>query len=287
MNDSIPITIRLDAGLSGTTLGSVTFFTVSWTVDNIEISTEKIVDYICTEYKTYNIVCHVIYTDRTSYPETQTEFNTYITLNLLRPIEFNFRIYNNNGPAPLTFVIEDITDYSNTGFYPNYWRWQILNQGCVGGKQGVKRRSLTISEVGQYGIKTMVTDGTIWYTIILDDVVVVTGNDQTGVQLELAHHSGSENMRHVISSNNSYNNSEENSISISMWETDKLTDELGNNKILEIRSDEKTYIKSTNPLEDELYDIGSDYERWKNIFFKSANISNNSQSKILVLWNGD
>jgi hypothetical protein len=41
------------------------------------------------------------------------------------------------------------------------------------------------------------------------------------------------------------------------------------------------------PLEDELYDIGTDYERWRNLIFKSLDMRNVSQSKILVLWSGD
>jgi len=283
LNNDIPITVQLDAGLSGE-VNTTSMFYVTWNVDGVDISTEKITEHICTEYKIYEIICTVNYLISGTL---QYQSITTITLNLLKPIVFDLRIYNNNGPAPLVFTVEDVTDYSNTGFYPNYWRWKILDYGCVGGEYGVKKRTLTIPNVGQYGIKVMITDGVTWYTVIRDDVIVVTGTDQTGVQIELAHNTGSEIMRHIIKSNNSYSNDEENSISVNVWGTEVATTEPGDNNIFKIRSDEKSFIKSVYPLEDELNDIGTDYERWRNLIFKSLDMRNVSQSKILVLWSGD
>ena len=99
-------------------------------------------DYSCLEYGVY--VFRVTARNKT----TNAIIEQYdLTLDLTDIGEIEIELTNNIGTVPLTFSVEDITNYNPAGFIPLYRRWKILGYGCTGRiEYGVNKRWLTISE---------------------------------------------------------------------------------------------------------------------------------------------
>ena len=280
VNDGFPVQLKFiaDISIDGYSALTSTYLT-SWYVDGVFYSYGEVVDYLATERKSYDIYCQI--TDNGSY-----WVDSSITIDLTFVLNLQFKIYNNYGPAPLTFTVEDITDYNGDTFKPNRWTWYIKRYGCLISKMGVNNKTFTISSPGQYGIRMTVSDGITSYSIIRRHCVIVTGGDLDGSQIEFAHYSGSEIQRHLIKSNHSYTEKDKNSISFLLWGSEVDRTDIAVNEILKLEADEKIFTKSIYPFNEGEYDVGLDIDRWNDMISIYLDIRNTSQSKILKVWSG-
>jgi hypothetical protein len=218
----------------------------------------------------------------------EEQYNLYLDLvDFIELEELEIELTNNFGSAPLTFSVEDITDYSNTNFVPLYRQWNILNYGYVGKiEYGVNKRWLTISKEGQYDIQLVVSDGNKTYTKTIKNAVIVLKEEYDGNQIEFSESSGTEVKRHLIKTEHSTTNDEHNNISFFIWGTEVLENELATNKVMQIQGNETTLMKNLIAKENKVYDIGAEENRWKNTILKLLEIKKETESKILELWSG-
>lgn len=239
-------------------------------------------DYSCLEYGVY--VFRVTARNKT----TNAIIEQYdLTLDLTDIGEIEIELTNNIGTVPLTFSVEDITNYNPAGFIPLYRRWKILGYGCTGRiEYGVNKRWLTISREGQYDIQLIVSNGVTTYTKTVKNAVIVLGDDYDGNQIEFAENSGEEVRRHLIKTEHSNENDADNNLSFLIWGTEVLENELAINEVMRIRGDETTLTKNMISKENEIYDIGNETNRWKDTLLKLLEMRTESQSKILELWGG-
>lgn len=239
-------------------------------------------DYSCLEYGVY--VFRVTARNKT----TNAIIEQYdLTLDLTDIGEIEIELTNNIGTVPLTFSVEDITNYNPAGFIPLYRRWKILGYGCTGRiEYGVNKRWLTISREGQYDIQLIVSNGVTTYTKTVKNAVIVLGDDYDGNQIEFAENSGEEVRRHLIKTEHSNENDADNNLSFLIWGTEVIENELAINEVMRIRGDETTLTKNMISKENEIYDIGNETNRWKDTLLKLLEMKTESQSKILELWSG-
>jgi len=209
-------------------------------------------------------------------------------LHLWKDIVPDFEISNNYGPAPLTFHVKDITDYSCGNFQPVKWTWYIIYYGCfIEGYGKGWERDFTISLPGQYGLKMVISDGITSYSIIKRNIIFVSlPGEADSSQIELAHESSPETMRHAIKSTHDFDTPEGNSIEFYMWGTELTGTEIAENKVAELRGDYKLITKNLNPFEDLSYNLGSETLRWEELIGKDIKAEDFTQSKILKLWSG-
>lgn len=242
-------------------------------------------DYECENYGMYIFRLSVINKEDGAIEE---QYNLYLDLvDFIELEELEIELTNNFGSAPLTFSVEDITDYSNTNFVPLYRQWNILNYGYVGKiEYGVNKRWLTISREGQYDIQLIVSNGVTTYTKTVKNAVIVLGDDYDGNQIEFAENSGEEVRRHLIKTEHSNENDADNNLSFLIWGTEVIENELAINEVMRIRGDETTLTKNMISKENEIYDIGNETNRWKDTLLKLLEMKTESQSKILELWSG-
>lgn len=242
-------------------------------------------DYECENYGMYIFRLSVINKEDGAIEE---QYNLYLDLvDFIELEELEIELTNNFGSAPLTFSVEDITDYSNTNFVPLYRQWNILNYGYVGKiEYGVNKRWLTISREGQYDIQLIVSNGVTTYTKTVKNAVIVLGDDYDGNQIEFAENSGEEVRRHLIKTEHSNENDADNNLSFLIWGTEVIENELAINEVMRIRGDETTLTKNMISKENEIYDIGNETNRWKDTLLKLLEMKTESQSKILELWGG-
>lgn len=242
-------------------------------------------DYECENYGMYIFRLSVINKEDGAIEE---QYNLYLDLvDFIELEELEIELTNNFGSAPLTFSVEDITDYSNTNFVPLYRQWNILNYGYVGKIEcGVNKRWLTISKEGQYDIQLVVSDGNKTYTKTIKNAVIVLGEEFDGNQIEFSESLGTEVKRHFIKTEHSSTNNEHNNISFFIWGTEVLENELATNKVMQIQGNEATLMKNLIAKENKVYDIGAEENRWKNTILKLLEIKKETESKILELWSG-
>lgn len=206
-------------------------------------------------------------------------------LNLHRVI-LDFKVTNNYGPAPLVVTVEDITDYTYTGFTPNYWNWRIVGKGCNLGAAGVKKRTLTFTSEGQYTIIMTVSNGTESYSLTKKYIVFVTGSTvYDGTQIELAHDSEPNIMRHIISSSHDRYDKDKNKIEIFVWGSEITGTEVAEKELMEINCDDGIHTVDIDPYTNFYYNIGSETVRWEEYISKDIDLIE-TKTKILKLWTG-
>jgi hypothetical protein len=281
LNDDFPITLSLIADIVAE-VNTISDRSVEWYVDDVFYSSNENEEYVCLERKVYTIRCVVEVYE--TYQWVQLADTTF-TIDSTFAVNLQFRIYNNYGRAPLTFDVEDITDYSNTLFKPYRWTWRIRYFGCIIGKTGVNKRRLTVAEPGQYGLTMYVSDGITTYSVTRDNCIIALSSDVEVSQIELAHEEYAEKQRHVIKTNHSYTDADKNTISFLLWGSEVATDDLAENEILRL-ANEKIISKNIYPFETTTYDVGEDENRWEEIISIYLDMKINSQSKILKLWSG-
>lgn len=289
LNDTFPISLKLDDGAvveDNVTSGIRAY----WYIDGILYHMNEVYDgvvlwenleYVCEEKKIYTIRCIVSeYTDSQWLQISDTPFIIDLTCEL----NLQFRIYNNYGKAPLTFDVEDITNYCGD-FKPYRWTWRIRYFGCIIGKTGVNKRRLTVAEPGQYGLTMYVSDGTTTYSVTRDNCIIALSSDVEVSQIELAHEEYAEKQRHIIKTNHSYTDEDKNTMSFLLWGSEVVVDDLAENEILRL-ANEKIISKNIYPFETATYNVGEDETRWEEIISIYLDMKTNSQSKILKLWSG-
>lgn len=204
-------------------------------------------------------------------------------------LTLDFEISDNYGPAPLTVHVVDVTDYTGSGFLPTKWSWRILDFGCyitTYGYGGDKR--LTIARPGQYGVIMIVSDGTNTYSLRRDDCIFVTNPNESQtdmIQIEFAHNSSPEAMRHNIRTEHDYNDADKNSLSVFLWGTEQSIDELGKNEILKIKTD-RMITRNITPMTNDIYNLGTELLRYSVTTSSDIIMKKNTQSKILRTWSG-
>lgn len=228
-------------------------------------------------------------TDKNTGGYINGSFGVIVTDDVPRTLVLDFELSNNYGNAPLTFTVNDITNYTNTGFSPVKWSWYIIYFGCLITTYGYgKTKMVTISYPGQYGLIMYVSDGTHSYSIRKDYCIMVAdpNEDQTEiVQIEFAHDSSPEAMRHNIRTEHDYDDSDKNSLSLFLWGTEQSIDELGNNEILKIKTD-RMITRNMTPLIDDIYNLGTEALRYAITTGSDIIMKKNTQSKILEIWSG-
>ena len=280
LNNTFPTTLSLMANIVAE-ININSSRMINWYIDGVFYSNSENVEYVCSSRKIYNITCTVFNYESSKW--VQLADSAFI-IDLMCTLNLQFRIYNNYGRAPLTFDVEDITDYCGS-FKPNRWTWRIRYFGCIIGKTGVNKRRLTVAEPGQYGLTMYVSDGTTTYSVTRDNCIIALSSDVEVSQIELAHEEYAEKQRHVIKTNHSYTDDNKNTISFLLWGSEVATDDLAENEILRL-ANEKILTKHIYPFKTERYDVGEDENRWEEIISIYLDMKINSQSKILKLWSG-
>lgn len=255
---------------------------VDWYVDEVFYDTAFIIDYDIFDYKSYNIKADFKINGEVFFSSTKT---IDISVNFNR--NFDFSVSKRYGPTPLTVEVRDTTDYSKIEFVPKFWTWGASGMGTCSSRmlRGINYRRLTFPNEGIYSIRMTVSDGINSYSVLKKDIIFVQ-NNSNGMQIELAEQTGENNRRHLIkSTHNEYDNNE-NRLEFYIWGSEVQVTELPTNKLMEINKEKGIITKNTLPFIDNMYDIGSTNEVWKNIFLSKLNTLNTTSSKILILWGG-
>lgn len=197
-----------------------------------------------------------------------------------QPFTPSIKMLNNYGKFPLTVYIEDESTFP-IGFVPKYWVWKISNGSVKTGK----RIDVSIVEPGTYDISLSITDGITVYTASFNDVIFVVNNESLeGTQIELAHNSSENAMRHLLKTKHTFNASNSN-VSVSVWNSSDDITALGSEEMFILQADNTCRVKNLLPFVSDAFRVGEDDSKWRAI--KSIiSESELNQSKSLRLWGG-
>jgi len=264
-------------GAVWTTIGNMTTTSTTWVS----------YDYSITAVESFYMR---FITDKTIGGYINGSYGTIVTDDLpLPPVVFDFELSNNYGNAPLTFTVNDITNYEDGSFHPTKWSWYIIYFGCLITTYGHgKEKHVTISYPGQYGLIMTVSDGTTTHTVRKDYCIMVADpneNQTDMVQIEFSTETSPGEMRHNIRTEHGYDDADKNSLSIFLWGTEQSLSEMGENEILKIKTD-RMLTRNMTPLIDDIYNLGTENMRYAISTGSDIIMKKSTQSKILRTWSG-
>jgi len=266
---------------------TVSYTSTSWWMDEVAVGTYLgETDPITLNLNSaawYVIECErrVSYTDNTS--ETRLERITVFNPGEPPPeptgIDYQIKISNNYGTAPLTTFIEDVTSYSTST--PKNWIWNISDGTTKIGK----RINVLFDEPGIYSATMTAYSDTETFMHEYEDIIFVLDDITVdGNQIELAHNSTETAMRHKITTTHTFND-DDSSLSFNLWSSEMDVNDVGNTKVFSIKGNDTCESKNIMPMISDAFKIGSETSRWIDIISNESE-SELNQSKSLRLWGG-